>query len=64
MYQANITEKREDGTERQLAVGPRMDQAEPVAQFCEQINKAVATGKEKKWVNARVEKVNQIEEHT
>jgi hypothetical protein len=63
MFQANVTERREDGKEYQVPVGPRMDNAEPIAQFCEAINKAVALGKEKRWSNARVEKVNQIEEH-
>lgn len=64
MYQAVVLMKKDDGTEREINVGPRWDNADPPANLCEQINKAVAAGKEKRWREARVVTVNNVGEST
>ena len=60
MYQCHVTERGDNGTERQIPVGPRADRQDVAAGLCEAINKAVAQGKERRWHDARVIQVDEV----
>lgn len=60
MWQCIVTDK-DGSSERQIAVGPRADSKDVPASLCEAINKQVALGKEKRWRDARVVSVNDLE---
>ena len=61
MYQAVVRERDEKGIERDKPVGPRSNNRGIAEALCESVNREVAAGRERKWFDARVVRVDTIQ---